>query len=117
MDDSTVVYVSKEYAKHGSYRKTASALGVPYTLIRDIIKRKHDHVSTDTENALRRTLGLPMVLPMVPVSACPDCGSVHHGRCHGRQVALRPVSQRTYTTIHAMPAPLLAAAIRHREAV
>ena len=33
------------------------------------------------------------VPPLVPVPACPDCGSVHHARCHGNGGAVVVLAQ------------------------
>ena len=114
MDQSTIDTVVIANAKYGSYRKTGAALGVPYTTVRDVIKGKHQHVSLSAENRLRLTLGLAPVYPKVTIDACPDCGGVHTGRCHGKAVALRPVRQRVYTTVYAMSVGVLAQAIRER---
>ena len=117
MEQSTIDSVGMCYEKHGSYRRTGIALGVPYTLVRDVIKGKHRHVSLAAENHLRALLGLTALLPTVEIPACKDCGGAHYGDCGGRQVALRPVSQRTYRTIAAMPTSQLAQAIRNRQPV
>ncbi len=65
-------------------------LGVPQPLLSDVLRGRADHVSAAQENKLRIALGLaPVALYEVP--ACPDCGAVHTGRCHGRAVEVRPV--------------------------
>ena len=117
MEQSTMDVVTSMVAKHGSYRRTGIALGIPYTLVRDILKGKAAHVSLATENHVRALLGLTHLLPTVTIPACKDCGGAHYGDCGGRPVALRPVSQRTYRTIAAMPTSQLAQAIRNRQPV
>jgi hypothetical protein len=69
-------------------------LGVPYTLIRDIVKQRHEHVSHGAENKVRAALGLAPLPRRIEVDPCPDCNGVHTGRCNGKQVAVRPVRQR-----------------------
>lgn len=102
------------HQKYGSYRKTAKAPGVSHALVWNVLHGRAQDVSLQSENRLRLTLGLAPVHPKITVDACPDCGGVHTGRCHGRQVAVRPVRQRVYTTIYAMSVGVLAHAIRER---
>ena len=40
-------------------------------------------MSRKREERLRLALGIEPLPVVVEVSACPDCGSVHHARCHG----------------------------------
>ena len=82
-------------------------------------------VSLDKENEVRYRLGLPAIYPpLVPVPACPDCGSVHHARCNGNAgavVVLAPGETvttprpRRYSRIDQMPVSMLARAIRDRQ--
>ena len=115
MEQSTIDTVCMYYEKHGSYRKTAAALGIPYTLVRDILKGKAAHVSLATENHVRALLGLTALLPSVTVPSCPDCGGVHHGRCNGKTVEVRAVRhRRPPERIADYTATQLASAIRNR---
>lgn len=115
VESSTIEGISIAYKKSGSYRRTAAALHVPYTLIRDIVKGKHAHVSRASENRVRVALGLSDLPSRVEVDPCPDCGSVHTGRCHGRAVAVLPVRRRRPLSRWAdAPTSVLAAAIRER---
>ena len=66
-----------------SLRKTAKVLQVPHSLLSDILGNRHGHVSLANENRIRAVLNLPPLPAPVPVDPCPDCGSVHHARCHG----------------------------------
>jgi hypothetical protein len=73
-----------------SQRATCAALGLDDSwrgTIHRIIHRID--VGTDKENEVRLRLGLPVLSPtLVPVPACPDCGSVHHARCNGHAGAV-----------------------------
>lgn len=117
MEQSTMDVVTSMVAKHGSQRKLGAMLGVSHGVINNIVNGKHSHVSLATENHVRALLGLTALLPTVTIPACKDCGGAHYGDCGGRPVALRPVSQRTYRTIAAMPTSQLVQAIRNRQPV
>lgn len=118
MEQSTIDTVAVVYQKHGSYRKTAMALGVPYTMVRDVIKGRHGHVSLASENHLRQLLALEPLPLLVTIPACPDCGNVHHGRCNGKPVAIRPAHRRREPQrIADYPTRQLAEAIRKRYVV
>lgn len=100
---------------HKSQRKAAEMLGVPQPLLSDVLRGRADHVSAAQENKLRIALGLAPVA-RIEVDPCPDCGSVHTGRCNGRAVEVRPVRRRK--PVHRIadyPARALAAAIIHRQ--
>ena len=116
METSTVVSLTAAHQKHGSYRKTAQALGVRHALVWNVLNGRAKDVSLATENALRLTLGLDAILPKIEIPPCPDCGSVHHGRCHGRQVALKPIRPRREPQYWRDYTPArLAAAIKQRQ--
>ena len=66
-----------------SLRKTAKALGVPHSVLADILAGRSGHVSLHAENRVRAALGLPPLPAPVLIPPCPDCGSVHHARCNG----------------------------------
>lgn len=117
MEQSTVASLTAAYKKHGSYRKTANAIGVTHGVVWNIVHGREHDVSLAMENTVRAALGLTALLPTVTIPACKDCGGAHYGDCGGRPVALRPVSQRTYRTIAAMPTSQLAQAIRNRQPV
>jgi hypothetical protein len=118
MEQSTIDKVTEAYRHHGSYRKTALALGVSHGVVYNVIKGKHKHVSLDAENQLRLTLGLPILPPRIEIPACEDCGSAHHGRCHNKNVILRPViKRREPSRWRDLPPERLAAAIKYREPV
>lgn len=115
MDAKTVVAAQVYTESIGGQRKAARALGVAQQTLSDIINGRADHVSLRTENRVRAALGLP-ALHYHTVPACPDCGSVHTGRCKGRAVEVRPVRRRK--PVHRIadyPARALAAAIIHRQ--
>lgn len=114
MDDGTLVAVQNRIGDIGSQSALARRLGVSQQTLSDIINGRAEHVSLRTENKVRAALGLPpIVLHTVP--ACPDCGAVHTGRCHGRTVEVRPVRRRKPVTRWAdAPTKQLAAAIIHR---
>lgn len=98
----------------GSQRAAAKFLGIAPATINDILRGRESHISRERENQIRASLALPILPAKVTIDACPDCGGAHHGRCHGKTVAVRPVSQRAYRTIAAMPTSQLAQAIRNR---
>ncbi len=98
----------------GSQRAVAKLLGVPSATISDILRGREGHISRERENEIRAALALEPLPLLVTIPACPDCGNVHHGRCNGKKVQVRPVSQRAYRTIAAMPTSQLAQAIRNR---
>ena len=66
-----------------SLRKTAKALGVPHSVLADILAGRSGHVSLHAENRVRAALGLPPLPAPVLIPPCPDCGSAHHTRCNG----------------------------------
>lgn len=76
-------------AKNGqTWRACATALGYEPAYAATLNKAARGVPGAMTliaENILRARLGLSM-LRAVTVTACPDCGSVHTGRCHGRPV-------------------------------
>lgn len=71
--------------RNGSLRKLATELGFAPSFagaLGDILNQRAGHVSLETENRVRVALGLvPIATYVVP--ACPDCGAVDTGRCHG----------------------------------
>ena len=66
-----------------SLRKTAKVLGVPHSVLADILAGRSGHVSLHAENRVRAALGLPPLPAPVLIPPCPDCGSAHHTRCNG----------------------------------
>lgn len=110
----TAVYVRQAVEAAGSLRKAARRLGVSPAALSDIVRERHDHVSLRTENKVRIALGLSPLAPRIEVDPCPDCGSVHHGRCYGKTVAVRPVRQRTWLRWADAPVCALAHALRNR---
>ena len=115
MNADTLESVQNRIDENGSQSALARQLGVPQQTISDIINGRTEHVSLRTENKVRAALGLPpIVLHTVP--ACPDCGSVHTGRCHNKPVAVRPVRKpRPFTRWADAPTKQLAAAIINRQ--
>jgi transcriptional regulator with XRE-family HTH domain len=115
MNADTLKSVQNRIDEIGSQSALARRLGVSQGTISDIVNGRTAHVSLRTENKVRAALGLPpIVLHTVP--ACPDCGSVHVGRCKGRAVEVRPVRPRKPVTRWAdAPTKQLAAAIIHRQ--
>lgn len=111
----TVSEVRKAIGHYGSQRAASRAISIPQSVLSDIVRERHAHVSVATECRVRTALGLP-VLVLHTVPACPDCGSIHTGRCHNRPVAVRPV--RTLKPLARWadaPTGVLAAAIRNRQ--
>jgi hypothetical protein len=107
-----------------SHRAKCVALGLPLSW-RGTVGRilASQAVSLDKENEVRQRLGLhPVMLPLVPVPPCPDCGGVHTGRCNGHPVtavvtlapgqAVTTKRPRHYTRIDQMPVAMLAQAIK-----
>ena len=114
MDAETLESVQIRIREFGSLRKAATGLNVSAGTLSDIINGRADHVSLDTENAVRAALGLS-ALHYHTVPACPDCGSIHTGRCKGRAVEVRPVRKpRLITRWADAPTKQLAAAIINR---
>lgn len=74
--------------KNGSWRSTALALGYApgyAATLCDVARGKPGAISREGENVLRERLGLAP-RHYVTVAPCPDCGSAHTGRCHGKPV-------------------------------
>ncbi len=115
MDTTTIDAIKGLVARLGSQRKASAYLGESPGVVSDIVRGRGKHVSLATENRVRAALGLPAILPRVEVEVCPDCGGVHVGRCHGREVVLRPVRHRRLPSrIADMPTGMLAVMIRTR---
>ena len=93
MDAETLESAQNRINEIGSLRRAARELDISAGTLSDIINGRADHVSLRTENKVRAALGLP-ALHYHTVPACPDCGSVHVGRCHNKPVAVRPVRLR-----------------------
>ena len=114
MDAGTLGAVQNQINESGSLRSAAKRLGVSAGTLSDIINGRTAHVSLRTENKVRTALGLPELVYHT-VSACPDCGSIHSGRCHNKPVALRPVRQpKPFTRWADAPTAVLAQAIINR---
>lgn len=78
---------------HKNQRAAANALGITQAALSDVLRGRGDHIGAAQENKLRIALGLAPVA-RIEVEPCPDCGSVHTGRCNGRAVEVRPVRLR-----------------------
>lgn len=73
------------------------------------------HISPASELRIARAMGIAPP-PRIEVDPCPDCGSVHTGRCNGRAVEVRPVRKtRPFTRWADAPTKQLAAAIINRQ--
>ena len=97
----------------GGLRKAAKRLGVSAGALSDIVHGRGDHVGVAGENRVRVALGLaPLVFHTVP--ACPDCGKVHTGRCHGGEIVVRSLHRRPVSRVADMRPAALAEAIRKR---
>lgn len=98
-----------------SLRRICSDAGLPESdaaMLSRIVRGKH--VPDHTLRRIGHALGVTPP-PRIEVDPCPDCGSVHTGRCHGKPVEMRPVRQhRPYTRWADAPVSVLAAAIRGR---
>ncbi len=115
MNPDTIVAINSAIKSAGGLRKAAAHLKVSAGTLSDIVNSRHEHVSLRTENAVRAALGLP-TLHYHTVPACPDCGSIHTGRCHNKPVALRPVRKpRPVTRWADASTKQLAAAIINRQ--
>lgn len=66
MEHDTVVYLTAAYAKHGSYRQTAKALGVSHAAVWNILNGRTQDVGRKTESKVRVALGL-QALPNVQI--------------------------------------------------
>lgn len=72
-----------------SLRRLAAELGLPErdnAMLSNVLNGKPGALTLTGENDLRQRLGLPLIT-RYEVPACPDCGLVHTGRCHGKPVA------------------------------
>lgn len=115
MNPDTIVAINSAIKSAGGLRKAAAHLKVSAGTLSDIVNSRHEHVSLRAENNVRAALGLP-TLHYHTVPACPDCGSIHTGRCKGRAVEVRPVRKpRPVTRWADAPTKQLAAAITHRQ--
>ena len=82
-----------------TWRKLAVNLGYPDNVGASLCNLAHGRAGQftfDGEQELRRRLSLPPLLPSYTVPACPSCGSVHTGDCHGLQgeVVIVPAGAR-----------------------
>lgn len=112
---STFDAISSLVERFGSQRAAARFLGIAPGVISDIINGRGEHLGRERENEIRAALALPALPKRVTIDACEDCGSVHHGRCHNREVTIKPVRARCEPTRWAdYRPPDLAAAIRNR---
>lgn len=112
---ATVAAVNELVLTAGSYRKAAKRLGVSHAAVWNIARGRGADVSRTTENHVRTALDLPALPARIEVDPCPDCGSVHTGRCHGKPVAVQPVRPRKPVTRWAdAPVGVLAGALRGR---
>lgn len=115
---STFDAISSLVERFGSQRAAARFLGIAPGVISDIINGRGEHLGRERENEIRAALALPALPKRVTIDACEDCGSVHTGRCHGKQVVLRPVAKRREPTYwHDLTPAQLGEAIRNRYAV
>jgi hypothetical protein len=114
MNPDTIVAINSAIKSAGGLRKAAAHLKVSAGTLSDIVNSRHEHVSLRAENNVRAALGLS-ALHYHTVPACPDCGSIHTGRCKGRAVEVRPVRKpRLITRWADAPTKQLAAAIINR---
>lgn len=115
MNPDTIVAINSAIKSAGGLRKAAAHLKVSAGTLSDIVNSRHEHVSLRTENRVRAALGLAPVPARVEVDACPDCGGVHVGRCHGRAVEVRPARRpKPVTRIADMSIAQLRATIANR---
>lgn len=116
MEQSTIDKVASAYKSHGSYRKTAKVLGVGHGVVWNMLNGRENDVSKEVENRVRLTLSLSPIAPRIEVDPCPDCGSVHHGRCYGKPVEVRPArARRPFVRWRDASIAILSAAIRNRQ--
>lgn len=94
---ASTVCALRERKNGQSLRAVAAVLGLPTGsagMLSAVMREAPGAVSLDSENDLRRRLGLPAIA-MRQALACPTCGAVHGEGldCHGQPVtvALRPV--------------------------
>lgn len=91
--DDTVQRLSA--AKTTTWRGLAQHLGYAPNYAATLCKAARNApgaMTAEAENVLRLRLGLAPV-HHVEVPPCPDCGAVHTGRCHGREVKVVPVGK------------------------
>lgn len=70
-----------------SWRALGESLGVPHGILHAIGTGAYSHVSWLTIRKVCVRLGLDDPGDVVHALPCPDCGSAHTGRCHGKPVA------------------------------
>lgn len=70
-----------------SWRALGEELDVPHGVLHAIGGASYEHVSWLTVRKVRVRLCLSDPGDIIPALACPDCGSAHTGRCHGKPVA------------------------------
>ena len=115
---STFDAISSLVERLGSQRAVGRMLDIAPAVISDIINGRGEHLGRERENEIRARLALPALPNKVTVDACEDCGSVHTGRCHNKEVVLRPVTRRREPTYwHDLTPAQLGEAIRNRYAV
>lgn len=102
LDTKQAVYAA--VAQCDSVRKAAQVVQVHHAVLADILADRHDHVSRQSENRVRIAVGLPPLPAPISVEPCPDCGSVHVGRCHGKD-GETVVLAATERVVAAKPAP------------
>lgn len=111
----TIAKLQQTIETSGGYRKAAKILGVSHAAVWNVAHARSQDVSLRAENRLRAALGLAPVPARVEIDACPDCGGVHVGRCHGREVEVRPVRRpKPVTRIADMSIAQLRATIANR---
>lgn len=115
---STFDAITSLVGRFGSQSAAAKFLGVSSATISDILRGRVSHISRERENQIRVSLALPPLPALVTIPSCPDCGNVHHGRCHNKNVILRPVRPRCEPQrIREYTVSQLAQAIRYRSEI
>lgn len=76
-----------------SWRTLGAELDVPHGILHAIGTGAFEHVSWETVRKVRVRLGIGDPGEIVSTFPCPDCGAVHTGRCHGREVKVVPVGK------------------------
>ena len=91
MTTSTAEVLQRWLVGAQTVRALAQELGESPATISALLRGDRHGASIQTENRVRNKLGLPPLPMPVLVEPCPDCGSVHVGRCHGRSGQVRIV--------------------------